>query len=61
MALEGLFVRGGVSVGEFYINEDIVFGPALLDAHNTESNLACYPRIVLDDKTVGRLQKYINN
>lgn len=61
LALEGLFVRGGVSVGEFYINEDIVFGPALLDAHNTESNLACYPRIVLDDKTVSRLQKYINN
>ncbi|MDU6248373.1 MAG: hypothetical protein E6612_05580, partial [Paeniclostridium sordellii] len=33
LSLEGLFVRGGVSVGDFYINEDIVFGPALLDAH----------------------------
>lgn len=61
LALEGLFVRGGISVGEFYINEDIVFGPALLDAHYVESNLACYPRIVLDDKTVNRLQRYINN
>ncbi|WP_291649728.1 hypothetical protein [Clostridium sp.] len=61
LALEGLFVRGGVSIGDFYINEDIVFGPALLDAHYVESNLACYPRIVLDDKTVSRLQKYINN
>ena len=59
LAIEGLFVRGGVSVGEFYINEDIVFGPALLDAHDAESNLACYPRIVLDNKTVSRLQKYI--
>ncbi|WP_252217620.1 hypothetical protein [Clostridium chauvoei] len=61
LALEGLFVRGRVSVGEFYINEDIVFGPALLDAHYVESNLACYPRIVLDNKIVNRLQKYINN
>ncbi len=61
LALEGLFVRGGISVGEFYINEDIVFGPALLDAHYVESNLACYPRIVLDDKTVNRLQRYINS
>lgn len=61
LALEGLFVRGGISVGEFYINEDIVFGPALLDAHYVESNLACYPRIVLDDKTTSRLQRYINN
>lgn len=61
LALEGFFVRGGISVGEFYINEDIVFGSALLDAHHVESNLACYPRIVLDDKTISRLQKYINN
>lgn len=60
LSIEGLFVRGGVSVGDFYINDDIVFGPALLDAHNTESQLACYPRIILDDKTVKRLKKYIN-
>ncbi|MHC1747204.1 MAG: hypothetical protein AB9856_02300 [Cellulosilyticaceae bacterium] len=60
LALEGLFVRGGISVGEFYINEDIVFGPALLDAHCAESEIACYPRIVLDKKTVKRLQRYIN-
>lgn len=60
LSLEGLFVRGGVSVGDFYINEDIVFGPALLDAHNTESKIACYPRIVLDEKTVRMLQKHIN-
>lgn len=60
LSLEGLFVRGGISIGDFYINDDIVFGPALLDAHNTESKLACYPRIVLDDKTVEKLQKHIN-
>lgn len=59
LALEGLFVRGGISVGDFYINEDIVFGPALLDAHHTESQLACYPRIVLDHKTVDHLKTYM--
>lgn len=61
LSIEGLFVRGGISVGDFYINEDIVFGPALLDAHITESKLACYPRIILDSKTVDRLQKYIKH
>lgn len=60
LALEGLFVRGGISMGDFYINEDIVFGPALLDAHHTESEIACYPRIILDEKTVKRLKEYIN-
>lgn len=61
LSLEGLFVRGGISVGDFYINDDIVFGPALLDAHHTESELACYPRIVLDDKTVKKLKKYMKD
>lgn len=60
LALEGLFVRGGISMGDFYINEDIVFGPALLDAHHTESQLACYPRIILDKRATKRLKKYIN-
>jgi hypothetical protein len=59
LSLEGLFVRGGISVGDFYINDDIVFGPALLDAHYAESQLACYPRIVLDEKTVKKLHKYM--
>lgn len=60
LALEGLFVRGGISVGDFYINEDIVFGKALLDAHHVESQIACYPRIVIDEKTVNMLKKYMN-
>lgn len=59
LALEGLFVRGGISTGDFYINEDIVFGPALLEAHNVESKLACYPRIIMDDKTINLLKNHI--
>ena len=58
LAVEGLFVRGGLSMGDFYINEDIVFGPALLDAHYVESQVACYPRIVLDTQTVEMLKGF---
>lgn len=61
LAIEGLFVRGGLSMGDFYINEDIVFGPALLDAHYAESKMACYPRIVLDAQTVEKLQNFIRD
>lgn len=60
LALEGLFVRGGISIGDFYINEDIVFGKALLDAHYVESQIACYPRIIIDENSVKMLRKYIN-
>lgn len=47
LALEGFFVRGGVSIGDYYANEDISFGPALLEAHNIESCVAKTHRIVL--------------
>ncbi len=47
MALSGFFVRGGVAVGLAYIDDLAVYGPALLEAHNSESRLASDPRIVL--------------
>lgn len=47
MTLEGFFVRGGVSIGDYYTNEYLSFGPALLEAHNIESCSAKTPRIVL--------------
>jgi hypothetical protein len=48
----GFFVRGGIAVGELYVDEDIVFGDALIEAHRIESEVACDPRIVLSE-TIG--------
>lgn len=42
----GFFVRGGIAIGEHYMDRDIVFGPALIEAHSLESEKAKYPRIV---------------
>lgn len=50
LTLEGFFIRGGVSVGDNYMDENIVFGPALIDAYEAESKLANSPRIILDKK-----------
>lgn len=47
MAREGYFIRGAISVGDLYIDEDIVFGPALMEAYHAEQNLAIYPRVIL--------------
>jgi len=44
----GLIVRGGVSVGLIIHRENMVFGPALIRAHELESKVARMPRIVLD-------------
>jgi hypothetical protein len=47
MTQSGFFVRGGVSVGKLYMDDQIVFGPALIEAHDAEHKLARDPRIVL--------------
>ncbi|NKL19249.1 hypothetical protein [Rhizobium leguminosarum] len=49
IVLRGFFIRGGVAVGEAYIDELAVYGPALLEAYAGESELARDPRIVLTE------------
>ncbi len=40
-------IRGGLTIGEIYHQENIVFGPALNDAYELESKKARYSRIML--------------
>jgi hypothetical protein len=49
MTIDGFFIRGGVAVADVYFDEEIVFGPGLLEAYATESQRARDPRIVLAD------------
>jgi hypothetical protein len=43
----GFFVRGGMTVGPIYMDDDVAFGKGLLDAYEAESTLARDPRVVL--------------
>lgn len=45
---QGFLLRGGITEGELYHQESMVFGPALLKAYELESRCSVYPRIVLD-------------
>lgn len=45
----GWLVRGGITIGDFYIDDTIVWGPALLRAYELEDKIAIYPRIILDE------------
>lgn len=40
-------VRGGISVGDFFSDDVMTWGNALLDSYKLESNVAIYPRIVI--------------
>lgn len=45
---QGILLRGSVSVNQLYMHENLVFGPALVRAYHLESEIAMYPRIVID-------------
>jgi len=38
LAMEGFFLRGGIALGELFMDDDIVFGDALLQAVNLDKN-----------------------
>jgi hypothetical protein len=44
---KGVLTRGGISVGNVHHKNGILFGPAMNEAYELESQLAIYPRIVL--------------
>lgn len=51
-------VRGGITVGNLYINNDFVYGGALLESYKLESQNAIFPRIVISEKFIN---EYIQN
>ena len=48
----GIFLRGGIGVGPFFFENDILVSSALVDAHTLESKHAVAPIIILTETTV---------
>ncbi len=44
---EGFFVRGALTLGKFHLRDGLIFGPALIEAHDLERDVAIHPRIIL--------------
>lgn len=44
---KGVLSRGGIAIGELHHKGSIIYGPALLEAYQLESQVAIYPRIVV--------------
>ena len=59
MALKGFFIRGGLSVGPLFVDDNSVYGTALIDAYELESKVAVNPIVVLCDKTMKLVDKHL--
>jgi hypothetical protein len=59
LARAGWFIRGGIAVGDFYMDERIVFGPALVEAYVLEHKTALFPRIVLSEEARNWMRSFI--
>jgi hypothetical protein len=54
----GLLVRGGISKGGLYQEDQVIFGPAFVEAYRLESSVAKVPRIVLAREVHEDVVKY---
>lgn len=50
---QGIFLRGAITHGDFFISNTFVYGQALVDAYKMESERAKYPRIIIDERMFG--------
>lgn len=48
----GMFIRGGISVGNAHHDEFNAFDPAIVKAYELESTMAIYPRIIISEDTL---------
>jgi len=47
-----ILIRGAITIGELvHVENGALFGPAMVEAYDLETNLANYPRIIIDEYT----------
>lgn len=48
LACHGVFVRGGIAIGQLWMDQTFVFGSGLINAYELEMKRAVYPRVIVD-------------
>ena len=52
---EGILIRGGIDLDDVYHNDGIIFGKGLINSYKLETNAAKYPRIIISNNLISRL------
>lgn len=53
-----LLSRGAVTFGDFFIDDHLVWGPAIIRVYELENSIALYPRVIVDDNIINIAKKY---
>lgn len=56
-----ILLRGGITLGNLYHKNNILFGPAMTRAYELESQQALYPRIIIDNVIFEKYFQKIEN
>lgn len=56
-AANGIFLRGGISVGPYYYDNNVLLSPALIRAYKLETERASYPVIIVNRADVEALRQ----
>ena len=60
MALKAFFIRGGLSCSALFMDENSVYGPALIESYKLESKIAVNPLVVLSDDVKKLVLHHVN-
>lgn len=58
MMSKGIYMRGGISTGSYYADNNIIFSKGLVNAYLLESKKAIYPRVIIDSKLISKILRY---
>lgn len=50
MSLNGLFLRGALTLGPICLTDEIIFGPALVEGYRLESKASIVPRVLVPER-----------
>lgn len=52
---KNILIRGALSIGKIFHQDDIIFGPALNEAYTLENNKARFPRIIFKKSLIDKM------
>ena len=56
--LRGYKTRGAICYGKYYLNSDLIWGKALVEAVTLEEKESCYPRVLLSETLIDYIKSY---